>query len=391
MSFALLALICAVAILGPILAAGNTMRVPVVIGELVVGIVLGTTGLKIVDPDNDILSFLAQIGFALVMFVAGSHVPIRQKAMARGLRAGILRALGIAVVALPVGIGISALFGTGHGGLYAVLIASSSASIVMPALGTTQVTSRPGLEMLAQLAIADAACIVALPFVLDRAHAERAALGALAVLTVTAIFYAILRWAEVSGLWPRIHKLSEGRGLALELRVTLTMLFTLAAIAATAHVSVMLAGFAMGVAIAAAGEPRRLANQTFALTEGFFAPIFFVWLGASLNLRDLAAHPSAIALGVTLGLAAIVVHTVAGTLTKQPWPLAVATSAQLGVPVGAAALGKTMGILAPGEATAMLLGAIMTVAAVTLISSPMSRAVVDASNQQGGVAAPSSS
>ena len=377
MSFALLALICAVAILGPILAAGNTMRVPVVIGELIVGIVLGSTGFKVVNPDDDILSFLAHIGFALVMFVAGSHVPIRQKAMARGLRAGILRALGIAIVAIPVGMGISTLFGTGHGALYAVLIASSSASIVMPALGTTQVTSRPGLEMLAQLAIADAACIVALPFVLDRAHAGRAALGALAVLAVAIVFYVVLRWAEVSGLWPRVHRLSEGRGLALELRVTLTMLFTLAAIAVTAHVSVMLAGFAMGVAIAAAREPRRLANQTFALTEGFFAPIFFVWLGSSLNLRDLAAHPSAIALGVTLGLAAIAVHTV-GTLTKQPWPLAMATSAQLGVPVGAAALGKTMGILAPGEATAMLLGAIMTVGAVTLVSSPMSRAVVEA-------------
>ena len=112
------------------------MRVPVVIDELIVGIVLGTTGFQVINPNNDILSFLVQIGFALVMFVAGSHVPIRQKAIACGLHASILRALEIAIVAIPVGMGISALFSTGHGTLYAVLIASSSANIIMPALGT---------------------------------------------------------------------------------------------------------------------------------------------------------------------------------------------------------------------------------------------------------------
>ena len=44
MSFAVLALICAVALLGPLLSLPRFLRVPVVIGELVVGIVLGRTG-----------------------------------------------------------------------------------------------------------------------------------------------------------------------------------------------------------------------------------------------------------------------------------------------------------------------------------------------------------
>jgi Kef-type K+ transport system membrane component KefB len=153
----------------------------------------------------------------------------------------------------------------------------------------------------------------------------------------------------------------------MELRVTLTMLFVLATIAVTMHVSVMLAGFAMGLAMAAAGEPRRVANQTFALTEGFFAPIFFVWLGSSLDLRALVAYPQAIALGVALGVAPLLAHGLLA-LTRQPLPIAVSTAAQLGVPVGAAALGKTMGVLVDGEATAMLLGALITIAVVTLLS-----------------------
>lgn len=224
MSFALLALICAVAIVGPLVSLNRRLRIPVVIGELVVGILVGATGFGLVDASNPTLVFLAEIGFALVMFVAGTHVPLRHTAIRAGLGKGMLRAVGIGILAVPLGLLVAWLFGTGHGALYAVLIASSSAGIVMPALSGTPVTSRPGIEMLVQLAVADAACIVALPLVLDPPHAVRAGLGALAVLAVAVACYAFLRWAERSGRRKRVHRISEERGLAVELRVTLTLL-----------------------------------------------------------------------------------------------------------------------------------------------------------------------
>lgn len=367
MSFALLALLCGVAMLGPIVSLNRMLRIPVVIGELAIGIVLGRSGLAVIDSADPILSFMAEIGFALVMFVAGTHVPIRHQAMLSGLRNGVLRAVGVGVLAVPLGWALAAWSGTGHTALYAVLIASSSASIVMPALASTTVSSRPGLEMVAQIAVADAACIVALPLVLDPPNAGRAALGALAVLAVAAVFFAFLSWAERTGRRRRLHEISEERGLAMELRVTLTMLFTLTAIALTMHVSVMLAGFALGLAVSAAGQPRRLANQTLALTEGFFGPVFFVWLGSSLDLRELATDSRAIWLGLGLGVAAVLAHA-ALAVTRQPWPIATSTAAQLGVPVGAAALGKLTGVLVDGEATAMLLGALVTIAVVTLLA-----------------------
>ncbi|MFT3859883.1 cation:proton antiporter [Micropruina sp.] len=376
MSFALLALICAVALLGPVVSLNRFAHIPVVIGELAVGMLLGTSGLGVVDATDPVLSFMAEIGFALVMFVAGTHVPLREPAMAAGLRVGVLRALGVGLLAAPLGVVIAQQFGTGHGPLYAVLIASSSAGIVLPMLGGVRVTTRAGLELLVQLAVADAACIVALPLVLDPAHAGRAALGALAVLALAALFFGVLWWAQRRGLRERVHQVSERRGLAVELRVTLTLLFTLAAVAATVSVSVMLAGFAMGLAMSAAGEPRRVANQAFALTEGFFAPIFFVWLGSSLDLRSIGQNPSTIGLGVALGLAAVLAHGVLA-LTRQPLPIALTATAQLGVPVGAATLGKSMGVLVDGEATAMLLGALITIAVVTAVSGRVVALVCD--------------
>ncbi|WP_281358898.1 cation:proton antiporter [Flexivirga aerilata] len=181
-----------------------------------------------------------------------------------------------------------------------------------------------------------------------------------------------MRRLVTSGVQRRIHVLSEDRGLAMELRFSLAAVFAIAAVAVALHVSVMLAGFAAGLAVAGAGESRRLGNQLFAVTEGLFGPIFFVWLGASLNLRELASHPSSVLLGISLGLTAIAAHG-AMALTRQPWPVAVITSAQLGVPVAAATLGATLGVLRPGENTDMLLGALVTIAATALVAGRVRR------------------
>jgi Kef-type K+ transport system membrane component KefB len=137
-------------------------------------------------------------------------------------------------------------------------------------------------------------------------------------------------------------------------------LFGMAALAVSTHISIMLAGFSFGLAVALVGEPRRLARQLFALTEGFLGPLFFVWLGASLDLRVLGSHPSFIVLGLVLGLGAIAAH-VAMRLIGQPMPIGALAAAQLGVPVAAATIGTQLHVLQAGEPAALMLGAIVTI------------------------------
>lgn len=367
MTFAQLALICAVALLGPLLSLQRTLRAPVVIGEMAVGIGLGATGLRVLDSGNATFAFLASAGFALVMFVAGSHVPVRERALRSGLRLGALRATLAGALAVGAGLGVAALFGDGHGAVYAVLIASSSAGVIMPLLAGTPLTAPAIAAMLPQIALADAACIVLLPLVLDPQHVPRALLGIVVLVVLVLLAFAALRHFELSGRRRRLHELSEEHELAIELRTLLALLFGLAAVATLLHVSVMLAGFGLGIAVAGVGEPRRVAKQLFAITEGFFAPIFFVWLGASLDLRELAAHPSAIALGLVLGLAAVLVHSLVA-LSGQPLAVAALTAAQLGVPVAAVTLGDTLGVWRPGERAAVLLGALVTIAGAAVAS-----------------------
>jgi Kef-type K+ transport system membrane component KefB len=105
-----------------------------------------------------------------------------------------------------------------------------------------------------------------------------------------------------------------------------------------------------------------VARQLFAVTEGFFGPLFFVWLGAGLDLRDLVHHPSMGVLGICLGLGAVLAHLV-GMLLRQPAPYALLASAQLGVPVAAATVGRELGVLEPGEGSALVLGALIVLAA----------------------------
>ena len=376
MSFGDLSLVCLVALAGPLLALPRGFRVPVVVGEIVAGLVIGTTGFGWVDPADPTFTVLADIGFALVMFVAGSHVPVR--ALGPTIGVGLYRAVGTGVLAAGAGALLASLTDTDHPAVYAVLIASSSAALVLPVLDGAKLSGPDVNALIPQVAIADAAAIVALPLVIDPDHAFRAALGAVAVIAAALVLYVVLGTLERNGVRRAVHDVSEERRFALELRIQLVILFALAGIAVALHVSVMLAGFSFGLAVAAIGEPRRLARQLFALTEGFLGPVFFVWLGATLDLSALASSPSLVVLGVGLGVGAALVHLVWAVVPvaheRQPVGLALLAAAQLGVPVAAATVGTQLDVLRDGESAAFLLGALITIALTVLGANLATRA-----------------
>jgi Kef-type K+ transport system membrane component KefB len=360
-SFSDLALVCAVALAGPLLATPRRWHLPVVLGELLAGVVLGATGLKLLDAAEPTFSFLGSCGFVLVMFVAGTHVPARDPRLRTALRTGVGRALLVGVVALALGYAVAQLVGTSHALVYAVLMASSSAAIVLPTVDSLGLTGPDLVDLLPQVAVADSLCIVLLPLVIDTDHVGRAAAGAAAVVASGVVLFFLLRYGERSGLRERVHVLSEEREFAVELRISLAAVFTMAALAVATHVSLMLAGFVSGLAVAAVGEPRRVARQLFAVTEGFFGPLFFVWLGASLQLGDLVDHPSMVVLGVCLGAGAALAH-LSAVAVGQPAPYAMLATAQLGVPVAAATVGGQLGVLEPGEGAALVFGALVALA-----------------------------
>ncbi len=392
-----LAGIIAISVVGPLLATPRRLGFPVVVGELAVGVVIGTSGFRWVHPGDRVLTFLAQAGFALVMLIAGSHVPVAHSAMRVALGRGLALAVGVGVLAIPVAAALSDFAHTHHTALYAVLIASSSAAVVMPMLGGESAGSDSAngasaggdkvLTLIAQVAIADTACIVALPLAADPSRAGRAAVGSIIVLAVAGLTFLVLRELAERGFIAKLHATSVRRTFGLEMRLSLAALFALAGLATSVHVSVMLAGFAFGLVLSGLGTPRRLASQLFAVTEGFLGPIFFIWLGASIDLRALAHHPRLLILAAGLAIATTVLHAL-GRLLGQPLPLAVLASAQLGVPVAAVALGSKSGLLAAGEGAAILAAALITLAIAALAARSVNRSAQALTAQATTVLAP---
>src|ERR1035437_43109 len=247
--FAMLAVIALAGLVGPILAYPQGWHVPVVIGELLVGIILGRTGVGYLKASDPTFSFFAEVGFGLVMFVAGTHVPIRDPSLQESLGRVTARAVLVGAGSAVLGVLLASTFGTGHAALYAVLMASSSAALILPIIDSLELHGDHVLHLLPQVAIADAACIVALPLAIDPGHVGRAGLGALTIILGGVVLFGALSFLERKGYRHRLHHVSEERHFALELRISLMILFSLAAVAGRSHVSVMLAGFVFGLAV----------------------------------------------------------------------------------------------------------------------------------------------
>ena len=75
---------------------------PVVIGEILAGVVVGRTGLDLVDPADPTVQFLSDVGFAMLMFTVGAHIPLRDPRLLASLRGGAVAAVIVFVLA-PLG------------------------------------------------------------------------------------------------------------------------------------------------------------------------------------------------------------------------------------------------------------------------------------------------
>jgi Kef-type K+ transport system membrane component KefB len=385
-----LAWILAIGLVGPLLALPKRFRVPIAVGEILIGVVFGQSGLRKVPLNNSALSLIADIGFALVMMVAGSHIDMTRFAKKAVLGTAVKRQILVFAVGIPLAYLTAQVTNIHQAAIFFVLITSSSAALIMPIFATRtvkanskQIAGTPTVTapsnqiavMLTQVAIADLLCVIALPLVMDGKHLPKILAGAAIITVAAVIFGVLLHYGIQRGYIDQVRNVSKTNHFGLELRVSLILLLALAGIAKQFTISVMVAGFAIGLALAANGMPHRLARQLFAVTEGLFAPFFFVWLGAKVDIRAAFNDRHLVLLAVLLGAAAILTHA-ANALAHQPLPLAITASAQLGVPVAAVTIGQTTGVFNAGQGGAIMLAALITIFATMISNSRPSRSVV---------------
>jgi Kef-type K+ transport system membrane component KefB len=365
-SFGTLLVIALAGLGGPLLGLGERRFVPVVAGEIIAGVLVGRTGLGAVDPANTTVSFLGQVGFAMLMLTVGMHLPLRDRRLSASLRSGAMLAAVVAALAVPAGFAAAALAGTSHAAIYAVVLASGSAAVLLPALLEADAAGADALAVMAQVTIADVLTILSVPIVLRPSRAADAVLGAGLVAIGVLLLLGFARLLAGHAFVRRVRRLSRERHWALDLRLSLLVLFFLAWVAQKSGTSVLIAGFGAGLTVALIGGPKRLSTQMRGIAEGFFIPLYFVVLGAQLDLRGLVADPNLLALAVALVGLNVLIHLAAVALARRPLGAGLAATAELGVPAAVASLGLAERVISPSVATAIVAAAVVSLAVSTL-------------------------
>ncbi len=366
MSFGILAVIALAGLGGPLLGSSERYFVPMVVGEILAGILVGPSVLGVVNPHQPTLSFLSEVGFAMLMLSVGMRLPLRDRRLASALRGGAVLAALVAVLAIPAGLLAGEVAGGGHAAIYAIVLASGSAAVLLPSIQESGLAGPEVLTVMAQVTIADVLTIVSVPIVLQPSRTWHAVLGTLLVGgAVVAVHFAAVSLRGRAWV-VRAQRLSKRRHWALDLRLSLVILFALAWLAQKGGTSILIAGFGAGVTVALAGGPKRLSTQVRGVADGFFVPLFFVVLGAQLDLGGLFDEPSMLGLAAILVGLSVTIHVLAATATGRSVPAGLAACAELGVPAAVATLGLSEHLISPVIATAIVASALVSLGVCTV-------------------------
>jgi Kef-type K+ transport system membrane component KefB len=365
-SFGTLALVGMCGLFGPLLSAPTRGAIPVVVGEIAAGVIIGVTGLRAIDTGNATLSFLSDIGFAMLMLSVGLNVPLHEERIRAALGRGTLAAAVVGALAVAAALLVSRIGRVGHPAVFAVMIGSGSAAIVLPVIQDRGLRGPAVLTVIAQVTVADIAATVAIPFVLQPGKAAHVAGGTALIVLALFVMFGFAHVTRRTTAVQALRRQGKRRRWAIDLRLALLGLFILCWIAQRTGASLLIAGFGAGLMIAWIGGPKRLSTEVVGVAGGFFVPLFFVVLGARIDLRGVIKHPSLLALALALAASTTVVHLLAARLTRQPAASGLLASAQLGVPSAIVALGLSEQVITSAQGAAIITAAMLSLAVCSL-------------------------
>jgi Kef-type K+ transport system membrane component KefB len=374
-----LLIVVAVAFAAP-LALGfvPALRLPAVVLEIVLGIVLGPSVLGWVELDEPVL-VLATIGLAFVLFLAGLELDV-DELRGRPLR---LAATGFAVsfaLALAVAYGLRAA-GLAETPLFvAIVLTATSLGVVVPVLKDAgEITTLFGQLLVVAASVADFASIILLSLFFSReatgVGTQLLLLGALVALAVAVAgaLVGVRRSMRVSSVFLRLQDTTA----QIRVRGALLILVGLGAAAAQLGLEVILGAFIGGALIATVDRDRAMTHPEFrrkleAAGYGIFIPVFFVASGVRFDLDALTASTSAavrmplflLALLAVRGLPALLYRSALGARRTVVAALLQATS--LPFVVAAVQIGLELGTISEATGAALVGAGILSVVAFPL-------------------------
>ena len=291
----------------------NRLGQPAVLGELLVGVLLGPSVLDMMrwsmlaNPAEPHLLFetiaqLAELGVVCLMFLAGLEIDPRE--MRQSGRVATLS--GVSGVIVPLALGLLIALPFGYRGNTAVFIglALTATSVSISAqtlLELGKLRTREGLALLGAAVIDDVLVILLLSAFTAMAGGQASAGD---ILTIVLKMVAYLSLTVLIGLfvlphlaeWVNRQPISEGLA-ALVLVVALLFAWSAEVVGGLAAIT---GAFIAGVGFGRSRLRDEIERHMHTLTYAFLVPIFFVSIGLKTNARLLAGPDLWFALALVL-------------------------------------------------------------------------------------------
>jgi Kef-type K+ transport system membrane component KefB len=270
------------------------LAIPVVVLELLLGILIGPQGADIarLDPTT---SLLGNLGLGMLFFFAGYEIDF-DRIKGRPLELGaigwaisLLLAYGIGGILAAAGIILSFLY-TGSA------MATTAIGTLIPILSDAgELRTRFGTFLLGAGAVGEFGPILLVTLILSTGHPLHEAL-ILVVFVALAVITGVLAVRSAWRGWPLIEKTFETSS-QLAVRLAVVLVFSLVALAAQLGLDLLLGGFVAGMITRIALRGREVSvfdSKLNAVGYGLLIPFFFVSSGMSFNLDALTASTGAL-------------------------------------------------------------------------------------------------
>lgn len=306
---ALVALLVATKLLGEL---AQRLGQPAVLGELLAGVLLGGSVLRVIDPADPVLHALSEIGVLVLLFEIGLHTDVRALAKVGGA-ALTVAAVG---VALPCALGYWAMTALGlpqHAALVAAAALSATSigisARVLSDLG--QLETPEGQVVLGAAVLDDVIGLVILSVVAGVAAGGH--VTSLGVTRTTGVAVGFIVLALLVGrlvVPPLFGALARMRAPGTLLVLGIALAFGLAWVAESAGSAMIIGAFAAGLVLHE--TPQRHEIEEATTTVGHLVvPVFFAVVGASVDVRTLG-DPRTLAVGGALVAAGVAGKFAAG-------------------------------------------------------------------------------
>ncbi|MFN8112495.1 MAG: cation:proton antiporter [Solirubrobacterales bacterium] len=293
---------------------GRWVFVPVVVLELLFGILIGPDVLGLAQSDQFVM-FFSNLGLGMLFFFAGYEIdferirgaPLKLAAVGWVISLALAYSLG-GILALS-GVVLSLLF-TGSA------LATTAIGTLIPILDDAgELKTKFGTYLLAAGAVGEFGPILLITFLFSTDTPLTS--GAVLMLFIAvAVFAAVFAVRFVGVGWEKIEGAMETSS-QLPVRVSVLLVFALAYLASDLGLDLLLGGFVAGVITRLALKGREVTifeSKLSAVGYGFLIPFFFVVSGVNFDMSALVDDPARAALVPTFFILFLVVRGVPAML-----------------------------------------------------------------------------